>query len=53
MEDATIVTCMGIMGIVVLGSIFFIFVRQDGTVLTSLSSIIGGLIGYQVGKKRR
>jgi len=42
-----VATCITILGVV-----YFIFVRQDGTVLLSLSSILGGLAGYHYGKKR-
>jgi len=38
--------------ITALGITYFIFIRQDGTVLLSLSSILGGLAGYHVGRWR-
>ena len=38
--------------ITTLGITYFIFIRQDGTVLLSLSSILGGLAGYHVGRWR-
>lgn len=38
--------------ITALGITYFIFIRQDGTVLLSLSSILGGLIGYYVRRRR-
>jgi len=38
--------------ITALGITYFIFIRQDGSVLLSLSSILGGLAGYYVRRRR-
>jgi len=48
--NKNVVVITGILGIVALGISYFAFVRQDGTVLTSLSSAIGVMIGYLFGK---
>ena len=53
MEDRVLVTIVGILCITALGITYFIVIRSDSTVLLSLSSIIGGIIGYRVGKARR
>ena len=45
------VALIGVM-ITALGITYFIFIRQDGSVLLSLSSILGGLVGYHVGRWR-
>jgi hypothetical protein len=37
--------------ITALGITYFLVIRQDSTVLLSLSSVLGGLVGYLVGKK--
>lgn len=36
--------------ITLLGITYFIYIRQDGSVLLALSSILGGFIGYLFGK---
>ena len=43
---------VAIVSIAALGITYFIFVRQDGSVLLALSSVIGGIAGYHVGKAR-
>jgi hypothetical protein len=53
MRDDTIVKVSAIAGLTILGVSYFYFVRQDGTVLLTLSSIIGGIAGYVIGKQRR
>jgi len=52
MNDDTYVKITGILGITALGVSYFIFVRQDGSVLLSLASIIGGIIGYTIGRRK-
>lgn len=44
---------IGIICITIISIVYFIVVRQDGTVLLSLCSIIAGLIGYEIGKRKR
>jgi hypothetical protein len=51
-KDAAILTAMAIAGVVILGVTYFLTIRQDGTVLLSLSSILGGFVGYAVAKRR-
>jgi len=42
---------VGVVCITALGIVYFIFVRQDGTVLATLSGAIGAIIGLILGKK--
>jgi hypothetical protein len=51
-KDSAILTAMAIGGVVILGVTYFLTIRQDGTVLLSLSSILGGFVGYAVAKRR-
>jgi len=51
MDDNVAVAIVAIIGLTMLGVSYFIFIRQDGTVLFTLSSIIGGIAGYRYGKK--
>jgi len=53
MQDKYVLGTVGITCITALGIVYFIFVRQDGSVLATLCSAIGGIIGYLVGAKRR
>ncbi len=53
MHDDALVKISAITGLTILGVSYFYFVRQDGTVLFTLSSIIGGIAGYVIGKSRR
>jgi len=46
------VSVFGIGCLTALGIAYFLIIRQDSTVLLSLASIIGGMIGYRMGKKR-
>ena len=52
-RDDALVKISAIAGLTVLGVSYFYFVRQDGTVLLTLSSIIGGIAGYVIGKGKR
>ena len=52
-RDDALVKISAIAGLTVLGVSYFYFVRQDGTVLLTLSSIIGGIVGYEIGKRRK
>jgi len=38
--------------ITALGITYFVVIRQDSSVLLTLSSILGGLVGYGVGVRR-
>jgi len=44
---------LAIISLTILGVTYFITVRQDGTVLLLLSSLIGGIAGYYFGKHKR
>ncbi len=52
MNDDAWVKCTAVICLTILGCTYFITIRHDGSVLLTLSSIIGGLIGYQIGKKK-
>ena len=52
-RDDALVKISAIAGLTALGISYFYFIRQDGTVLLTLSSIIGGIAGYVVGKRRK
>lgn len=52
-RDDALVKISAIAGLTVLGVSYFYFVRQDGTVLLTLSSIIGGIVGHAIGKRRK
>jgi len=51
MRDVIVLKIVGIVCVTILGVTYFITVRQDSTVLLSLSSVIGGLVGFQIGIK--
>jgi len=53
MKDTTVVKIVAMICLTILGVSYFYLIRQDGTVLLTLSSIIGGIAGYVVGKSRR
>ena len=50
MKDTTVMKIVGVICLTALGITYFITIRQDGTVLLTLSSIIGGIVGYKIGK---
>ena len=52
MSKSVLAKITAIICLTALGITYFVTIRQDGTVLLTLSSIIGGIVGYQVGKKR-
>ena len=51
MDDSAAVAIVAIIGLTLLGISYFIFIRQDSTVLFGLSSIIGGIAGYKYGRR--
>ena len=53
MDSDVAVVVVGIICLTVLGVTYFIYLRQDSTVLTTLASIIGGIVGYRFGRRRR
>jgi len=52
-DDNTLVKITAIVCLTALGISYFYLIRQDGTVLLTLSSIIGGIVGYEIGKRRK
>jgi len=50
MKDETIIKIVAIICLTILGIAYFAYIRQDSTVFLGLSSIIGGIAGYQLGK---
>lgn len=52
MDSTAWVKIVAIVCVTVLGVVYFVTVRQDGTVLATLSSVIGGIVGYTIGKKK-
>lgn len=50
-SDRVIAIITGTVCVTALGITFFVVVRQDGTVLASLTGAIGALVGYLFGKK--
>jgi len=52
MDDNAMIKITAIVCLTALGISYFYFIRQDGTVLLTLSSIIGGIAGYVVGRRR-
>jgi len=52
MDDNAMIKITAIVCLTALGISYFYLIRQDGTVLLTLSSIIGGIAGYALGKRR-
>ena len=50
-SDRVIAIITSTVCVTALGITFFVVVRQDGTVLASLTGAIGALVGYLFGKK--
>jgi len=53
MDDNAMIKITAIVCLTALGISYFYFIRQDGTVLLTLSSIIGGIVGHAIGKRKR
>ncbi len=53
MDDNAMIKITAIVCLTALGISYFYLIRQDGTVLLTLSSIIGGIAGYVIGKGKR
>jgi len=51
-DDNAMIKITAIVCLTALGISYFYLIRQDGTVLLTLSSIIGGIAGYALGKSR-
>lgn len=52
MKDETIVKIVAIGGLVVIEIVNLLTVRYDGALIGAISSIIGGIAGYEIGKRR-
>ena len=52
MKDTTIIKIITIICLTALGITYFVTIRQDGTVLLTLSSLIGGIAGYTLGVRK-
>jgi len=52
-SERALIAVTAIICITVLGAVYFVVVRQDSTVLTTLSGVIGGIVGYAAGKKSK
>ena len=52
MRDETLVKITAIVSLTILGVTYFLVVRQDGTILGLLASFIGGIVGYEIGRRR-
>jgi len=51
-SEKVVVKVTAIVCLTALGMVYFVTIRQDSTVLLTLSSIIGGIVGYEIGKRR-
>lgn len=52
MKDSTIVKLTAIVAIVILEIVNLLTAKIDGNVLLSMGVIIGGIAGYEFGKKK-
>jgi len=52
LPDSADIKIVTVICLTILGCTYFVTVRRDGTVLLILSSIISGIAGYQLGKKK-
>ena len=52
MDDNAIIKITAMICLTALGISYFYLIRQDGTVLLTLSSILGGIAGYHLGRHR-
>jgi len=53
LRDETLLGAVAMICLTVLGVAYFVVIKQDSTVLTTLSSAIGWILGYTIGKRRR
>jgi len=51
MKDETLTKLTAIVGLIVLEAINLLTLKVDGGILLAIGSIIGGLAGYEVGKR--
>jgi len=53
MNERTILKIVAIVSLTVLEIINFLTMKLDGNILLSIGAIIGGLAGYEFGKKQK
>ncbi len=53
MQDQTVITLAAIIAMTILGSVYFFFIRQDGTIFSALAILVATLGGYHVGRGSR
>jgi len=52
MKDETIIKIVAIVSLVVLEVVNLLTTKYDGAVIGSISAVIGGIAGYEIGKKK-
>ena len=52
MEDSTIIKITAIAGLVVLEIVNMLTMKLDGNILLTIGMLIGGLAGYEIGRKK-
>lgn len=52
MKDETIIKIVAIVSLIVLEVVNLLTTQYDGAVIGSISAVIGGIAGYEVGKLR-
>ena len=52
MRDETIVKIVAICALVALEIVNLLTTKYDGAVIGSISAVIGGIAGYEIGKRR-
>lgn len=53
MDDSSIVKLVAILGLVVIEIVNLVLLQIDGVVMTFISSVIGGIAGYEYGKRKK
>jgi hypothetical protein len=53
MKDSTMIKITAILSLTILETVNLIFMRIDGNVLMTISAIIGGIAGYEIGRQQR
>ena len=52
MKDETIIKIVAICALIVLEVVNLLTTKYDGAVIGSISAVIGGIAGYEIGKKK-
>jgi len=52
MKESTIVKVVAILSLTILEAINLVFYKVDGNILMTITAIIGGIAGYEVGRSR-